>query len=613
MRYKRDELFFNFKEIMVKKSVRKRIAKRKIVVKRQINKSNGNVLVRNPVTSISARDGMLMNRMNGIVPQSVGPSSQMISAQNRNETLEKHTNDMIKQINSLTEESKKRTQKDIETAKELRDLKKNLKKSEQDAKEAAKNKNDVENYQEEIRDNNLKKEEGESKEKALEWKMKKEEARNDKIQVEHDLKVQDILINANHHYAEYLKLSKDVDIMKADLAARKATAESPEFKNAQKELETMMTKKHLLEEQLRAEKKKREMDDENNETQAKINVLQSQEVKDSNKQFTADIQKQMNATQAKKVDLENILFKEGLKKVKIDKRKKEAEKNIRNLVETQNSVNLLSAQIAASAKDADELGVRENETINKLARKRRLKRVRENKIKDNEELTKLNRQNATMKADDETEKLVNAENYDGKDPVIIALRKERAEERARNENIGMRKAENEQLERINKLKKEEQDEDEKIYRLNAKLNYGNTPQAIAQTQRVNELAARISTAQQRSTEYDNLNEGVKTARMIERQNTIKRANYIDQATADQQMMIGIEAIKESAEFSQDQRNWQNKISNLVRNNAQYMEGFYEAHPEYSNLDYILQNASIADLEKVHHDLSVYIIRVERWG
>ena len=51
---------------MVKKSVRKRITRRKSVVRKEI------------VSRLSARDGMMMNRMNGVVPQAVGHTHTLV-------------------------------------------------------------------------------------------------------------------------------------------------------------------------------------------------------------------------------------------------------------------------------------------------------------------------------------------------------------------------------------------------------------------------------------------------------------------------------------------------------------------------------------------------------
>ena len=77
-------------------------------------------------------------------------------------------------------------------------------------------------------------------------------------------------------------------------------------------------------------------------------------------------------------------------------------------------------------------------------------------------------------------------------------------------------------------------------------------------------------------------------------------------TSDNQAQIVYESLKERLDFSQEQRNWQNKISSLLRVVDEiFIEGFRGSHPQLADIDKIFNEGTIDDLKHLYNALVRY--------
>ena len=594
---------------MAKKSVKRRIQKKKQVVKKRIlNKIDSKRIER--TAPMSARDGMMMNRMAGIVPQNLGNNSPLLQQQQKNETLDKLQMDMSKHMSSLREEHEKKMKKYKDSKIEMSNLKDELKKSEAEKKQAVDNAIKVESMLKQIDDNKRAIETGTANQEIIDVEAKKSRIEAEKINLEHELKIQKKEIEYNRQYAAYKKLSAEVDVMKNELAASKSIVDSQEFKNTNAALQKLLGEKMQTEHRLKAMKEQLKLDEEIAEKKMKINIMNDPRVTGADEKLTADIQNQMTAKHTKIIELENVLFDSELKKAAMDKRKVEVKRYTRQAVEMENRASLLSAQNAALSGDTSGIKKSEKAVITKLGQKSRLAESSERKLKQRREIIELNRKNAIVEAKSAFDKLVNAETYGGNDPDVLKARQEKDEEKARLKSIGESQAIEESRKKFKKIQDMDEKASDNITILSGKIAYGNTPQAIANLEAMDRMAENIGAKQAQADDMLNIIEGTKVVNRIHREEKIKKGEFMGRATADDQFQIANESLKEVYTHLQTKNEIERKITALINTNQFYFNGFLAENDwDYQNYTSYIENSSPNELKELYDKMVKYFRQI----
>jgi len=599
---------------MTKKSIKKRISRRKRAVRQNIiQKVGGNTVGSN--VGISAREMLLRNQNAGLVPQNLNMNPQMLAMQNKSESAENRTNELIKEMNSLKERYAKSTKNEIEAKREQKGLKKQLDETKKEAIETAKREDAIKDYQEEIGKNQRLIDEGVTKDELNDIRMKAEEEKIRGIQLAHNLKVADIRIEANRAHAEYLKHKTKNDLTKMELTEKEKIIQSKQFDNtvAEQLLKEELKNEYLNEEKARVLNELEKIERVNRDKQRRLEVMQDETLKQANANDMAVIQQQITAAQIKEDELDNKIYGEELGLIPLKEERAEYIRLSKELVRKQNESKQLGLQNSNLLKTSKTIGTLQKNTMTKLAAKERLIFERNEKIKDSERMVKLRNENERITARDTVDEAVNAEEYTGKNKDIIMLRNEKASNAQRlidntiteeeNKILKLREQEIEKREQTNLRKKE----------LMARINYGDSQEKAKQQRILAEIAKQKARDERGIEEIELTMNAQKEADAINRARLVKDKYYLNDNTAVEQIQVINDQLKSIKNWETEKQELINGISRMIYGNEELTNRFAQEYPQYGNLNAYKMSGNLDELTDIWQKLKLIsaVLRKEK--
>ena len=537
---------------MTKKSVRKRITKRKAVVKGHIANKLGAGVKSNVSNTmgLSARDMLMRNQMmgGGVVPQNLSMNPQMLAMQNKAESSENRTNDIIKEMNSMKERYNTATNKEIEYKRRLKSLKNELEVAKKEATDAADRAGVFDDLQSGIEESQRLIGEGISKEQLAEKRKEAAEIKRNNIEVAHKLKLADIELEKNKAYEKYMEMKQRNELMNMELSEKEKIIHSGQFKDTEAE--------RLLREEIKQEminnEKSRVLDElarierSNREKQRQIDVMQNPSVRTKMDISTAAFQRQIAEAQEKEVELDNEIYMNKLIVLPLEKQREELIRLNEEIVSKSSESKRLGILNTNLMRTGMTVGKLQKGALTKLAAKDRLMIERKKKLEDTERLLEMARRNAEMGAKDTVDSMVNDPSYGvmptdvsdpdykkkmkiakNPNPDVMALKELKNTENNRLYDRIVVEEENELMKKLEAEAKRRDDARRKNAELMTKINYGDTPRAIENQKLLNDIINQRARAERESDEKDILLKAVDTTNTILIENQIKSANLID--------------------------------------------------------------------------------------
>ena len=621
---------------MTKKSVRKRIAKRKNVVRKQIvNKLGANI---KPVVGLnvqsnmgmSARDVLMRNQMmgGGVIPQNMNMNPQMLAMQNKAESSENRTNDIIKEMNSMKERYNTATNKEIEYKRKVKTLKSELEVAKKDAMDAADRANAIEDLQSGIEENKRLIGEGVSKEELAEKRKEAAEIKRQNIDLAHRLKLADIELDKNKAYEKYMEKKQRNELISMELTEKEKIIQSGQFKDMEAE---RLLKEEIKQEMINNEKS-RVLDElatierSNRLKQRQIDVMANPSVITKMNISTAAFQRQIAEAQEKEVELDNEIYMNKLIILPLEEQRKELVRLNEELVSKSSESKRLGMLNSNLMKTGMTVGKLQKGALTKLAAKDRLMIERKKKIEDADRILEMARRNAEMGARSLVEDAVNDSSYgvmptDKNDPDykrkeriakkpnpdIMALKELKEDEKGRAYDIVNLEESNRLLEAQEKLRRDKEEQSRKNAELMARINYGKTPEAIGKNKKVIELAERLGVESQVTENYNNMLKAADDITRINTENTIKRHSILTKMRADDQAQIATKALSEKYQFDVQHADAQKNVSSVLESIGEqyphYWAKFHERYPRYKHdINNVYHFGSVDDLETLRSDL-----------